>query len=346
MKKNFIMRAGCNPVSGYKKLIEKTFSILKDDFNLTFLSLEGAPNNLFGETIKLTKDNFSAKELVITPLVLDRYSSLINCLPDKTNLNIFTMWESSVLPRFPVEEFNYLNSKIIVPSKWNKDVFEKSGVKNVVHCPMFVDDKIFKFKKKKDTKNFTFFAGACGSFETGNLRRKNLDIILSAFLKAFKNVKDVRIVFKISELDRKNMGLLLDDRVSFLTGNFTDERISECLCESDVFVSSSKAEGWGFFQIESLAIGRPVITVDYGGVKDFCNSKNSFFIDFEEELASGAWGKNGGLWANLKEKSLIEKMFHCYESKDTIRNNWQEYSKSVLPFFSIENFKKNLLFNL
>lgn len=346
MKKDFILRAGHNPVSGYKKLIQKTFSILKNDFDLTFLTLDGAPNNFLGETNKLTKDNFGAKELIITPLLLDRYSSLINCLPDKSNLNIFTMWESSMLPKFPVEEFNYLNGKIMVPSKWNKAVFERSGVKNVVHCPMFVDDKIFKFKKKKNLKTFTFLAGACGSFETGNSRRKNLDIILSAFSKAFRNIKDVQLIFKVSQMDRKNIGLLLDDRINFLTDNFTDEQISECICESDVFVSGSKAEGWGFFQIESLAVGRPVITVDYGGVKDFCNSDNSFFIDFEEELASGAWGKNGGLWANIKEESLAEKMFHCYKNKDTIRNNWQKYSKSVLPTFSIDNFKKNLLFNL
>lgn len=339
-----IYRAPSNSVSGYKKLIEKTFNILNENFDLIFCSLDGSvadfnkPNKN-----KLDKNNFFEKELVTCTVPLDRYATLSDCLPDKDNISIFTMWESSALPKFPVKELNYCANKVIVPSKWNKEVFENSGVKNVHHCPMFVDDSLFYYKPKINLDRFVFSAGACSASETGNSKRKNFEIIFSAFTKAFKGVKDVQLNLKISNNDKKKIGQFLDDRIKFITNHMSDGEVCNFLSESDVFISSSKAEGWGFLQIESLAVGRPIITVDYGGVKDFCNKDNSFFIEYEEVLADGAWGKRGGLWAEVREESIIEQMKYCYEHKDEIRHNWQKYSQSVLPQFNLENYANNLI---
>lgn len=339
-----IYRAPSSGVSGYKKLIEKTFDVLNEEYDLIYCSLDDGKGHFTKKTKSaLNKNNFHEPELVITPVPLDRYASLSNILPDKNNISIFTMWESSILPRFSVEELNNAGCKIIVPSAWNKEVFDYSGVKNVNYCPMFVDDSIFYFRPKINLKTFVFSAGACSASETGNSKRKNFEIIFSAFTKAFKGVKDVQLNLKISVGDKKRIGSFLDDRIKFITSYLSDEKVCDFLCGSDIFISSAKAEGWGFFQIESLAIGRPVITPNYGGVKDFCNDQNSFFVDYEEVLADDGWGKRGGLWAEAKEKSIIEQMRYCYENKDSIRHNWQKYSKSVLPKFSLKNYKKNLI---
>lgn len=342
--KKLICRVPCSAISGYKKLINKTVEVLRQNYDLTLFPIEGffqeKTDYQFG---KITKENFKADELIISSLPLDRYGSLINVLPDKDNISFITMWESTYLPRFSVEELNHFQGKIMVPSLWNMDVFKLSGVKRVNHLPLFVDDSLFIYKQKSDLKKFTFCAGACSATSSGNGKRKNFEIILSAFRKAFKNVKDVEIKFKLSVCDKPKLSNILDDRISFNYKDLTDFEVHEYLKESDVFVTSAKAEGWGFFQIESLAIGRPVITANYGGVKDFCNKENSFFVDYEEQLAINAWGKNGGCWAEVKEESLIEQMRYCYENKDTIRHNWQKYSESVLPKFNLKNYEFNLI---
>lgn len=346
--KTLICRIPSQSISGYKKLINKTISVLKRNFDLILIPLDGNPNaqSLDFKFNKLNKNNFNAPEFIITSLPVDRYSSFTNFLPDKNNLSFYTMWESTLVPRFPVEELNILKAKVFVPSQWNIEVFKLSGVKNVEHLALFVDTDIFKYKEKSNLKNFTFLAGACSSTSTGNGKRKNFNIILSAFRKAFKGVKDVELKFKISECDKPLLANILDDRISFNYKYLTDEEFYNYLSESDVFVSSSKAEGWGFFQIESLAIGRPIITPNYGGIKDFCNFENSFFIDYDEELAEGSWGKNGGCWAEIKEDSLIEQMRLTYENKDAIRHNWLNYSNSVSQKFSLENYEKNLVSKL
>jgi len=343
--KTLICRIPSQAISGYQKLINKTIPILERNFDLILLSLDGNnfPENFQFKHGKLTKENFKAPEIIISSLLLDRYSSLINILPDKNNISFYTMWESTMLPRFPVEELNTCMSKVFVPSKWTEEVFNLSGVKNVEHLSLFVDDSVFNFKSKTNLDKFTFSAGACNLTSSGNVKRKNFDIIFTAFRKAFKGVKDVELRFKISDCDKTKLFNILDDRITFNSNNLTDSQVSDFLAESDVFVTSSKAEGWGFFQIESLAIGRPVITPNYGGVKDFCNADNSFFVDYTEELASAGWGKNGGCWAEVKEESLIEQMRYCYENKDHIRKNSINYSKSVLPKFCLSNYEKNLI---
>jgi len=338
-----ILRAPSNGISGYKKLIEKTFAILNKNYELIFIPFnDAAPSEL--KTLNgLNKDNFHVKELVLSPLCLDFTKSLTNFLPDKDNLIVSTMWESSVVPRFPVEDLNYIANKVLVPSLWNKDVFIASGVKNIVYLPLFVDDELFNLKQKKDLSNFTFCAGACEAVNSGNIHRKNFSVIINAFLKAFKGVKDVELKLKLSASDRNVLGRYLDDRIKFCGDYLTDKGMSDYLAEIDVFVAAAKAEGWGYFQIESLATGRPVISPDYGGIKDFCNNDNSFFVDYEEELGHAGWGKRGGVWANIKEESLIQQMRYCYENKDAIRNNWQKYSDSVLPKFCLKNYENNLL---
>ena len=341
--KPLICRVPSNSISGYKKLIDKTLSILVDNFNLILVPLDGVSLDSNYKYGKINKSNFKHPEIIISPLTLDRYSSLANVLPDKDNISFLTMWESTLLPRFAVEELNLFAGKVFVPSMWTEETFNVSGVKNVQYLPLFVDDVTFKYKEKINLDTFTFTAGACSATSTGNSKRKNFDIILNAFRKAFKGVKDVELKFKISNCDKPKLSNILDDRISFNYNYLTDAEVSDYLSQSDVFVTSAKAEGWGFFQIESLAVGRPVITPNYGGVKDFCNDENSFFVDFSEELACEGWGKNGGYWAEIKEQSLIDQMRLCYENKDSIRHKWKNYSNSVVPKFSIENYKNNLI---
>lgn len=343
--KPLICRIPAQAVSGYRKFIYKTIPILEKNFDLILLPLDSnsGSNDFPFKYGKLNKDNFKSPEIIISSLTLDRYSSMSNILPDKDNISFFTMWESTMVPRFAIEELNAYVGKVFVPSKWTEDVFNVSGIKNVEHLSLFVDDSIFTYKPKTNLDKFTFTAGACSATSTGNNKRKNFDIILTAFRKAFKGVKDVELKFKISNCDRPKLSNILDDRISFNYNYLTDVEVGDFLSQSDVFVTSAKAEGWGFFQIESLAIGRPVITANYGGVKDFCNKDNSFFVNYSEELAFGSWGKNGGYWAEIKEDSLVEQMRLCYENKDIIRNNWKNYSNSVSEKFSLKNYEQNLI---
>jgi glycosyltransferase involved in cell wall biosynthesis len=343
MKKNLIYRCKQNNISGYKLIIDKTYEILNKHYSLIPLTIDNQKHKSFKSDNFLNKENFNSAELLISSLELNKENSWDYILPDKDNINCLTMWESTLLPRICVKELNNNVNKVFVPSKWNKECFERSGVKNVNLLNLFVDDNVFNYKPKNNLSKFTFFAGAnLTSFNISN-NRKNINSIIDCFLKVFKNINDVELIIKTTSENDESLFNILDNRIKIYNKNLCQSDLLNLYIESDVFVSSSKSEGWGFFQIESLAVGRPVITINYGGVKEFCNNNNSFFIDYEEELASGYWAKSGGLWAKLNFNSLCEQMYFCYKNKDILRNNWLNYSKSVLPLFSLKNYENNLL---
>ena len=340
---NFIFRSHRNFISGYKKLAHATFDILNKNYSLISLFDDGCKNENFNTPHLLNKSNFFSKELFISPLPHSKDQAFTNFLPYKDNISIMTMWETDVLHRYCVNELNDTAAKIFVPCLWNLETFKKSGVKNVELLNLFVDDKFFHYKSKKDLSKFTFFCGAhLDNFQSAN-ERKDITLIIECFLKLFRDNDKVELVVKASGANKKNISQYINSNIKVVYDYLNDEEFSELLSTADVFISSSKSEGWGFFQIESLAIGRPVITIDYGGVKEFCDNNNSFFIDYEEELATGFFGKSGGCWAKINKQSLIDQMLHVYKNKDVIRHNWQFYSKSVLPKFNLKNYENHLL---
>lgn len=339
----FILRSQKNLISGYNKLVSATHEILNRNFDLICLSHEGSCDSLFSSCAKLNKNNFFSKELFISPLPHSKDTAFTNYLPYKDNIYILTMWETDLLHRLSVNELNDTGYKILVPSLWNYENFKKCNVRNIELLNLFVDDRYFYYKQKKDLSKFTFIAGAHLNDYCSANDRKDIDLVVDSFLKLFKNNNDVELIIKASGANKHLFKKILSSNIKVVYNYLSENEFSDFLASGDVFVSSSKSEGWGFFQIESLAVGRPIITIDYGGIKEFCNRNNSFFIDYEEELATGYFGRGGGCWAKLNQESLMNQMLYCYKNKDMIRNNWPFYSKSVLPKFGLYNYENRLL---
>jgi len=340
---SLILRSQNNLISGYRKLVNTNFEILKKNFDIISLCHEGSESSSLISASKLNKNNFFSKELFVSPLPHSKDTAFTNYLPFKNNIYVLTMWETDLLHRFSVNELNDTACKVFVPCSWNRETFEKCNVKNVELLNFFVDDKVFNYKPKKDLSKFTFIAGAHLNDYSSSGCRKDIDLIIDSFLKIFNNNKDVELIIKASGANKNTLKRFFNSNIRVVYDYLSEADLSDFLASGDVFISSSKSEGWGFFQIESLAIGRPIITIDYGGIKEFCNSKNSFFIEYEEELATGYFGRGGGCWAKLNKESLIEQMYFCYKNKDSIRNNWRLYSSSVLPKFNILNYENRLL---
>jgi glycosyltransferase involved in cell wall biosynthesis len=346
MKKNLIFKCRQNNISGYKQIIDKTYNILNKHYDLTCLTLYNEKHPEYKSVFDLNKETIDNKEFLIAPLELNEEMSWNSLMPNKKNLSILTMWESTRVPAFCVNQLNNNFKNVFVPSSWNLHYFKNSNVNNVSLLNLFVDDEKFFYRPKPDLNKFTFFAGAnLHNFSLSHVR-KNLQIIIDCFVKVFKNISDVELVIKCTSTGKNEIRYCLDERIKIIRNFLPVDDFVNLYVNSDVFVSVSKSEGWGFFQIESLAVGRPIISVDYSGTKDFCNSENSFFIDYKESLASGYWARENGLWAEFDINSLCEKMHWCYQNKDAIRDNWLKYSQSVLPKFSLKNYEASLINSL
>lgn len=340
MLKPLILRVDRGVVSGYKQLIEKTIKILEKHYELIILPVFNEKNDCEGYK-KLNKNNWNCPELYLTPVSHDACLSFLGDFTVKDNCFLYTMWESSRLTRHQKIECRPF-SKIIVPNKWNEECFKKDNF-DVSVLPCFVDENIYYKRDKKNINVFSFVAGGSNLIDSGNSKRKDFSMLLKVFRKVFKDKKDVELKIKLSNDDYNRRALFLDDKIKYFNYFDSELNYADFLGECDCFVSVSKSEGWGFMQIESLAVGKPLIAPLYSGITEFANLDNTFPLDFDEDIAFGAWGSGGGMWANIKEESLEDQLLSVYNKRDEIRHNSYNYSNSVLSKFSLKYYENNLV---
>lgn len=145
--------------------------------------------------------------------------------------------------------------------------------------PNSIEVKNYKSNKIYDEKLFTF-----GSLCFLN-KNKNIDLLIQAFTKAFKN-KNVELIIGGDGPEKKSLTDLVNkhemsEQIKF-TGLIKNTSVPEFLDEIDVFVSSSKYETFGVVIIEALASGKPVVSTRSGGPNSIINEHNGLLANVDD----------------------------------------------------------------
>ncbi len=110
----------------------------------------------------------------------------------------------------------------------------------------------------------------------------------------------------------------VEEQIIF-TGNISDEDKLQLLSLSDIYVSSSRHEGFGIVFLEAMAAGLPVITYDKGGQTDFLiDGKTGYLVPVNDK-------------AQLKDR--IEKLM----DSDDLRDRMKAHNRRYIENFFIEN---------
>lgn len=178
----------------------------------------------------------------------------------------FTMFECSELAPPYVSMLNFAEI-VIVPCRWNAVHFAESGVKKPIHVvPLGVDPEIFK-------PSPMVVGGPCVFGVAGRTahcaKRKAIQESIDLFVKTFPREQhdDVRLHVKIHEdckiVDPK------DHRVKITREHLEGYQLERWLSGLTAFVSLARAEGFGLWQLQAMACGRPVVACKYSGLADF-----------------------------------------------------------------------------
>lgn len=220
-----------------------------------------------------------------------------------------TIWETTALHDKAKSTMKCCDA-IVVPCEWNRDVFADNGVATPMHIvPYGIDKLIYGFRPPPPREICVF--GAAGRMAHGP-QRKGLREVIEAFKRAFPSEKDVTLRIKcFDDCGLENPG---DARIQ-LTRDFLDEpSVARWLSGISCFVSAAKGEGWGLWQHQSLAVGRPCIAPFYGGLKAFLTDDNSYPVKFSEVPASDNY--NGcGKWAWPEIDDMALQMRRVYENR-------------------------------
>ncbi len=199
-------------------------------------------------------------------------------------------WEYGGIPREWIKPMCELVDEIWVPSSWVRDCYVSSGIpaEKVQVIPNGVDINKFNPEGPKyplnTKKAFKFL------YLGGTIHRKGIDILLRAYLKAFRSSDDVCLVIKGqsgdtyagSELHDLLASIIKEDpkapAIEYLTSAMSEEELTSLYRSCDALAMPYRGEGFGLPMAEAIASGLPVIATGCGAAMDFLTEDWAYFI--------------------------------------------------------------------
>jgi glycosyltransferase involved in cell wall biosynthesis len=222
----------------------------------------------------------------------------------------FSMYESTVIPKEWVAIYNRAEH-VIVPCKWNEVGFKKSGVTTpITVIPLGYSPEIFHYMPPRSSGPFV--VGIAGRVSHGPTR-KGIRRAIDIFLQTFQNILDVELHVKIHPDCDLGKPDIHDHRVKITRAHLPWFQVQKWFSNLDVFLSLATAEGFGLWQLQAMACGRPVIAVRYSGLADYMTEQNSYCLPFTEK-ANPDYG--GGLWADITDQDVKKMLLKAYSNRE------------------------------
>ncbi len=235
--------------------------------------------------------------------------------------------------KMATEIFQSANASLIVSHNFKEDIEKELSLEknifSVVHnlaSEMFFED--FRSKSYSPGETFQLFTNSIFT------PRKNHKMLFDAV----KILSDRQVPVHLNvggsgptadELKEKAEKTGILPIVTFL-GPLTRQQVKQQLRESHAFVLTSIYETFGVVLIESLACGRPVVTTDSGGPRDFVNPGNGLLIrDFNPEALADAIQQLMNQYEKYDQKQISEECFNNFNEMKIARELEAVYSKAL-----------------
>lgn len=249
---------------------------------------------------------------------------------------IFTMFESTKIPSSWPAIINSQFDNLIVPSEFCKEIFKNNGVSiktDVV--TLGVNENIWPlFNRNLDKKTFKFLLFANAHWEN---TRKNYQLTLDSFTKAFGNHKNVELVVKLTQRTNKFDNFKYKN-VKFIFEKYNHLQMLELVNSCDCLVFVSNGEGFGLPPREAMATGMPVILMNWSSLSAICKSDISYWIEPSslqpaiyppEVWPMNNGSKDFGEFAKGSVDDLADIMNHVYLNKEIAYQKGLNASKYI-----------------
>lgn len=216
----------------------------------------------------------------------------------------------------------------------------------LISYPILADCAVdIKANLLPEHQNFSGFIFLVMANMYSDIERKNVLGSLEAFSQAFTQNEDVTLVVKLSnaEVDTEYFTKIKqysdkDSRI-IIFDRFIDRIEVDALYRSvDAYISLHRAEGFGLTIGEAMHHGISVITTAYSGNMDFCNTFNSYLVDYDlvEVGEDRLRYASTDLWANPKIDSAVEALRKVYSDSEDRIKKIENAKKYITKHFSID----------
>ncbi|BBI36078.1 glycosyltransferase family 4 protein [Cohnella abietis] len=247
-----------------------------------------------------------------------------------------TLFETDRTPADWPQRCNQLD-EIWVPSQFNYRTFVASGVDpskiRVVPYPIDVTKyypgrQYNKITFSPPLRKFSFL------YVFGFDFRKGVDLLIMSFCREFGEEEDVSLVLKVyvhsgyepayvmsvirSHIPEKR----LFSQIFIIVEPFDEQQLVDLYLSCDAYVSVDRA-GWGMPAMETMALGKPAIGLNWGGYTEFMNEENSILIEPEPKLVPVDHRLQsdrpeyylGHMWADIQPIKVGNAMRELYEDR-------------------------------
>ena len=225
------------------------------------------------------------------------------------------VWE---LPAFPDQWWSEIGpfDEIWVPSTFCQRAVQAVTAKPVMVMPHVVapskEPQPWRKRLRIGDDDFVFLY----VFDASSIvERKNPQCLIDAFEAAFPGHDRVRLVLKVSNVD-KNQALCAyldalaerNSRCTVLRQTMGAAELGSLIGTANCYVSPHRSEGFGLTVAEAMALGVPVIATDYGGTADFVTEEVGFPLRYHLVEIDRDFGpyRRGAIWSEPSCEHLHE----------------------------------------
>lgn len=272
--------------------------------------------------------------------------------PDK-RLILYTTWETDRIPghwRFFLEQAEL----VLVPSTWNKEIFDNSGLR----VPVQVLPHIAPASTLPPGPNPARIRPGDFVFLTINAwsTRKRMRSLIRCYLDAFTAADPVNLVIKtdarchdtphswfrrpssahvVRTLQKEHRN---PARITLLTRSVSEAEIMRLHAQADCYLSLTHGEGWGIGSFDAAAYGTPVIATDFGGALDYLTQRDAYLVGSRLVPVHNAQGRPSFMpdqhWAEPDPVHTVELMRHVFANREEASARGRRLQQSIRKKFN------------
>jgi glycosyltransferase involved in cell wall biosynthesis len=188
-------------------------------------------------------------------------------------------------------------------SEWVRSIYERDGVdvSKIIPAHIGIDTDLFKPTNNRETdlairrmlgvrdsERMIFTIG-------GDVTSKGAQEMMKALAEINKEFKEWKYVckswpsecaFEWHEKEEKLAAELgIKDKIILIDDTWSQEFTAQALNACDIYAAPSRIEGFGMIQVEAMACGKPVISINAGGpAETIIHEKTGFLAKVSEEI--------------------------------------------------------------
>lgn len=219
-------------------------------------------------------------------------------------------WGVTPVPWFNADGWvaNYKNEfdqlkLMFTTSSWVRDIYQRDGVDVSKIIPMHIGIDTELFKPTNDIETNLAIRRMLGVRDSekmiltmgGDVTSKGAQEMMKALALVNQEFKEWKYVCKswpsecASEWREKEEKLAeelgIKEKVLFIDDAWTQEFMAKVINACDIYAAPSRIEGFGMIQVEAMACGKPVISINVGGpAETIIHEKTGFLAGVAEEI--------------------------------------------------------------